>query len=131
LPAAQIEQLVVEQIKHIGRDQALLQEVLAQARVQDEARAGLLDAERRGLERDLARWHREVRELSGQLRPGDDNGPLIARLADLQERIGVVEGRVRTIRAQIQAVHHQLLDEDEAALALALFDPVWGALTPR
>jgi hypothetical protein len=52
-------------------------------------------------------------------------------LADLQERIGLVEGRVRKVREQIHAIQHQLLDEDEAALTLSVFDPVWESLTPR
>src|SRR5581483_5285952 len=66
-----------------------------------------------------------------RIKPGDDNGSVIARLADLQERIGTVEGRVRKLREQIHAVHHQLLDDDEAALAMSIFDPVWGSLTPH
>jgi site-specific DNA recombinase len=131
IPAGQIEDFVVEQIKCIGRDQALLEEVLAQARRQDDARAAELEAEQRGLEKDLSHWHGELRNLSAQLRPGDDNGSLIARLADLQERIGVVEGRVRKVREQIHTIHHQLLHEDEAAQVMSIFDPVWGSLTPR
>jgi site-specific DNA recombinase len=130
LPAGEIEQFVIEQIRCIGRDPALLQEVLAQARAQDATRAATLEAEQRGLEKDLAHWHHEVRKLSGQIRPGDDNGPLIARLADLQDRIGLVEGRVRKVREQIRAIHAQLIDADEARLALSLFEPVWQALAP-
>jgi site-specific DNA recombinase len=131
IPAAPLEQLVIEQIRSIGRDPQLLHEVLAQARQQDEARTADLSTEQRGLEKDLARWHGEVRKLSTQIRPGDDNGSLIARLADLQERISTVAGRVQKVRAQIQAIHQQLLDADEAARALSVFDPVWEALAPR
>jgi site-specific DNA recombinase len=130
IPAAQIEQLVVEQIRCIGRDPQLLHEVLAQARQQDEARTAELAAEQRGLEQDLARWHGEVRQLSAQIRPGEDNGALIARLADLHERIGHVDARVRHVRTQIQAVHCQLLDAGTTAHALGLFEPVWETLTP-
>jgi site-specific DNA recombinase len=130
LPAGEIEQFVVEQIRCIGQDPALLQEVLAQARAQDMTRAAVLEAEQRGLEKDLAHWHHEVRKLSGQIRPGDDNGPLIGRLADRQERIGLVEGRVRKVQAQIQAIHQHLVAEDEARLALSCFEPVWAALAP-
>jgi site-specific DNA recombinase len=130
IPAAEIERLVVGQIQCIGRDPALLHEVLEQARQQDAARTSELETEQRGLERDLGSWHGEIRKLSGQLRPGEDNGVLIARLADLQERIGLVEGRVQKIREQIKGVRDQLLDEDEAALALSVFEPVWEALTP-
>ena len=131
VPAAQIEDLVVRQIKTIGEDPVVLRDVLAEARRQDEERAAELGAEQRTLEKDLRAWHGEMRSLSGRIKPGDDNGALIARLADLQERIGTVEGRVRKLRDQVHAVHHQLLDADEAALAMSVFDPVWGSLTPH
>ena len=130
IPAAEIEALVVERIRCVGRDPALLQATLAQARQQDEAHTAELQAEQRGLEKDLSRWHGEVRKLSGQIRPGDDNNAIISRLADLQERIGLVEGRVKKVRDQVHEVHRRLIDEDEAGATLALFDPVWQALTP-
>src|SRR5262249_20639201 len=131
IPAAQVEQFVVDQIRCVGRDPALCREVLAQARQQDAARTAELEAEQRGLERDLAAWDAEVRKLSAQLKPGDDKGPLIARLADLHARIGTVEGRVHKVREHIQALHAQLLDEGQSALARSAFDPIWGTLTPR
>ncbi len=130
VPAGQIEQLVLERIQCVGGDPALVAEILAQARSQDEARVAELEGERRGLERDLARWQAEVNKLSGQVRPGDDNGPVVARLADLHQRIGLVEGRAARVRQQIAAIHQGLLDEDEARAALSVFDPVWGSLTP-
>ena len=69
--------------------------------------------------------------MSAQIRPGDDNGPVIARLADLQERIGRVDGRAQKVRELIQSIHKQLIDADQAATALSVFDPVWGSLTPN
>jgi hypothetical protein len=122
---------VLERLQGAGRDPALLREVLAQARRQDDARVAELEAEQRGLERDLARWTAEVNQFSGHLRPGGDNGMVIARLADLQERIGLVAGRADKVREQIRATHAQLLSDDEAAAALSVFDPGWGALTPN
>src|SRR5262249_41061641 len=70
-----------------------------------------LEAEGRALEHDLARWQGELRLLSGQLRPGEDDGRLVARLADLQQRVALIAGRVHKVRAQIRAVHEGLLDE--------------------
>lgn len=131
IPAQQIEDLVVNQLKSIGQDPLVLEEVLAEARLQDEARVIELEAEQRTLEKDLRTWHGELRSLSGQIRVGDENGSLIARLAELQERISTVQGRVQKIREQMQGTHTQLLHEDEAALAMSIFDPVWGTLTPR
>jgi site-specific DNA recombinase len=131
VPAAEIERVVVERVRCVGRDPALLRDVLAQAEAQAEARTSGLEAEGRTLAKDLAAWHGEVRKLSGQLRPGEDNGPLVARLADLQERITAVEGRALAVREQIRATRQQLLDDGQAAEALAAFDPVWQELAPR
>ena len=130
IPAAEIEALVVEQVKEVGRDPALLHSVLEQARQQGQGQTAELEAEGRALEHDLARWQGELHLLSGQLRPGEDNGSLVARLAELQERVALVVGRVQKVRAQIRAVHDGLLDEGQAATALALFEPVWQGLSP-
>src|SRR5262249_2271803 len=55
-PAGEIEFLVVEQVRCVGRDPALLREVLEQARRQNEEQAAGPEAEGRSLGRDLARW---------------------------------------------------------------------------
>lgn len=90
-----------------------------------------LEAEASGLERDLKVWHGEVRRLSVQLRPGEDNGELVGRLADLHERIGTVETKVKRVRSNIATATSQLIPEEEATQALSAFDPVWQSLTPR
>src|SRR5262249_24388826 len=93
VPAAEVERFVVEQVKCVGRDPALLRETVAQARAQAEARLAELETERRALDKDLARWHAEVRSLSAQVGAGADGGAVVARLADLHERIGMAERR--------------------------------------
>jgi site-specific DNA recombinase len=130
VPADEIERLVLERIRGVGRDPALLRELLAQARGQEEARGAELEAEQRGLERDLGGWQAEVRNLAPRLRPGEDNDPIVARLAELQERIGLAEGRARKAREQVHMLRERMLGEHEAVEALSLFDPLWGTLSP-
>ena len=130
VPADEIERLVLERIRSVGRNPALLRELLAQASADGQSRSADLESEQRGLEHDLTGWQTEVRHLSLHIRPGEDNNPVVARLAELQERIGLVEGRVRKVREQMQAIRERMLGEDEAATALSLFDPLWGTLTP-
>src|SRR5207237_9633898 len=84
-----------------------------------------------GLAKDLSSWQKEATKLSVQFKPGEGNGELVGRLAELHKRIGLVEGRVKQVREQIRAVTGQPIPEDEAARALAAFDPMWGSLTPR
>jgi site-specific DNA recombinase len=131
IPAGEVEQFVVEQIRCIGTDPTLLHATLAQARAQDEARIAELETEQRGLERDQSRWHAELRKLAARIGPDDAEGPTIARLADLQERLAQVEKRASGVRDQLDAIRRQRLDEEEASEALRLFDPVWESLAPR
>jgi site-specific DNA recombinase len=130
IPAAEIEALVLEQIRCIGRDPALLHETLSQAQKQEDSRLAELDAERRMLERDLARWHADMQRLSEQLGGAGGDRSVIARLADLQERIDMAERRRVGVREQMQEIRRQMIDEEEARQALAAFDPVWASLTP-
>jgi site-specific DNA recombinase len=131
IPATEIEQFVVDQIKAIGADPAVLNETIGQVRVQGRARVAELEAERQGLERELQKWNGEVRKLVEQIAPDDRNTPGVSRLADLQERIRIAERRATEIREQVTALSRELVDEREVARALSVFDPVWDSLTPR
>jgi site-specific DNA recombinase len=131
IPAGEIEQFVVEQVRRIGQDPALLQATIAQARSQSESRLAELEAERRGLERDLSQWSAEILGLVGQIAPDEEDTPATARLADLQERILVAQRRAAEIQKQMAALNRAMIDEHEVAEALAAFEPVWESLTPR
>src|SRR5262249_42931880 len=80
VPAGQIEQVVIERLRNLGRDHHLRAEVLDQARQQSESRTKELGCEERSLERDLATWSRDLLKLSGLLRPGEDNADVVGRL---------------------------------------------------
>ena len=128
MAAAQIEQVVIEQIKCVGRDPAVLRDVLAEANRQNDTRIAELEAERRELERDLGHWHQDLQRVSGE---AIQNGATTARLADLHERIAQAERRIATVGEEMDAIRNQALDPDDVAEALAKFTPAWDALTPQ
>src|SRR5262245_39406691 len=101
IPAGEVEALVVRQIRCVGRDPTLLRETLAEVRRQGQARLAELEAERRGLERDLARWHKDMQQLSAGLAANAEPATAIARLAELQERVGLAERRLSGVREQV------------------------------
>jgi site-specific DNA recombinase len=131
IPAPEIERFIVEQIRAIGQDPALLNETVAQARQLGQSRVAELEAERRGLERELGKWNGEIRQLLDQIAPNDGNTPATARLADLQERIRLTERRATEVREQVIALSHKLVDEREVAKAMSVFEPVWESMSPR
>lgn len=131
IPAEEIERFIVEQIKCIGRDPTLLHDTIVKARSQGQSQVMSLESERRGLERELARWSGEVRGLVQQIVPGEGNTPSTARLAELQERMRGAEQRATQIREEVVAQSRDIVDQRDVAKAMAAFDPVWESLTPR
>ena len=128
IPAPEIERFVVDQVRCIGKDSGLLAETLKETRVKGQTRIKELEVERRALERDLKRHNAELRDLAGRLAT---NGTATDRVADLQDRIQAAEQRSTQVREELIALGRELVDENEVAQALALFDPVWETLSPR
>jgi len=128
IPAGEIEKFVVDQVRGIGRDPALLAETLGAARAEAKARIKELEAEKLGMERELKRNNAQMRALAGVA--GAD-GTAIDRMADLLDRIRGVEQRLAAVRDELATLGRELVDEKEAIRALAAFDPVWETLTLR
>ncbi|MDB5308819.1 MAG: Resolvase domain protein [Gemmataceae bacterium] len=128
VPAGAVDGFVVDRLRGLGRDPGLVKEILAEVRERDTARQAGLAAEERELVRELTGWHREVAALAS--RAGGD-GTILGKLADLHDRIGRAEGRVREVREQMQAGGGPSVDADAAASALTQFDPVWAVMTPK
>jgi site-specific DNA recombinase len=110
LPASEIEAAVVERIKCVGRDPALVAETLAQMRAIKKSRTPALTAERRRLDREVSR-------LRDRGDAGDHLEKIEARLIEVGEELAVLQSAT--------------IDKRDLARALALFDEVWACLFPR
>lgn len=130
VPAGAVEQFVVDRIRCVGRDPALVRETAEAARRQAEGRLEELAAERRTLEKDLTAAHGEVRQLSARLAQ-DGDGYALQRLAELQGRIARLDERVAKVKDQEAEVRRDVLHPGEVAAALGRFDGVWASLTPK
>jgi site-specific DNA recombinase len=126
VPAAPIEQVVVGQLRALGRDRVALAGVLAQVRAEDDARLAEVESERVALERESAGRQAELRRLPAEVGGGADGGGAASRLAELQQRVGPVEERVARLRLQADALRQGRLDEAQAARGLAGLDAAWG-----
>jgi site-specific DNA recombinase len=127
LPAAEIETAVIDQIRCIGEDPDLLAATLGQTRTQTEASIERLAGERRTLERGLSRCRAEIRRLAA----GEASNVAAGRVADLQDRIRQTELRLTEVAVQMADRKQELLNEADVATALADFDNIWSALSPR
>ncbi len=128
LPAVEIENTVVEQIRCIGSDPALLGDTVAEARKDVEAALERLAGERRVVERGLARVQADVRRI---VATGPVGGPSAGRLADLNDQVVAAERRLAEIDCRVAELQAERVDTTDVAAALADFDNVWRALSPR
>jgi len=126
IPAGEIEQFVVNQIRRIGSDPAVVLQTLSQLRKQAGQAQSELEAQRRRLEKGLAKDALAVERLAS--RPPGDAG---AELAAAQQRITAAEQQLTEITQQLAAAQAQTIDESAAVDALRRFDPVWQVLAPH
>jgi site-specific DNA recombinase len=132
IPAGEIERFVVDRIRAIGTDPGLTAEVLAKVTTETQVHADALARERKALERELARWAAEVRELVGSLpRPNGRQSAATARLVEVQDLTADAEARLAEIARQEATVAAGGGTSDDLVEVLRRFDPIWETLSPR
>ena len=124
IPAGEIERFVVDQIKCIGRDPAVIRETLAKALEQLDGQVARLKAERTSITTGLRHDHAELGRLAGS-RSSD------TRLADVNDRIGAGQLRLTEIADELADLDEQAFDENDVVAALGDFDALWECLAPR
>ncbi len=115
---------MIDQIKAIGKDPAVLAQTIRQVRRQGEAAVTALRSEERRLQKELARSTLEAGKLAAA---PNKHSQMVA----VQERIAAAEQRLAEVRGQIESNNREIVDEDEIAAALSVFDPVWETLGPK
>lgn len=122
--APKIERFVVDEIRCIGRDPALVAATVAEARRQTDEAIQRLKQERAALERQ----RRVDAAEAGRL--GEVNGAGAA-LSKVTQRDSDAVRRLADIRDELARLAAAIPTAEDVADALATFDGVWDALTPR
>jgi site-specific DNA recombinase len=128
LPAAEIERVVVDQVRCIGQDAEVLDEVLRQAHAQVEGELAALRAEQSDLERELGRHHREIRRPAVKV---PATSATTAQIADLHDKVARAEHQAAQLREKIAGVEGERIGENDLKDAFADFDNVWQTLSPK
>jgi site-specific DNA recombinase len=121
-----MERFVVEQIKRIGQDPAVLEGTLRQMRQHSAKELADLQAQHKSLERELARHHASLKKLVAAGEQAD-----ASKLAELNEQIHTTEQKRTSIGEQMLKLQGHAIDQAEVASALSIFDPVWEQLAPK
>jgi len=119
VPAGEIERLVVEQIKAIGRDPSLISATLKQTRKQVKETVARLDGEKAALERNCESITSEVRKLATDA--AMTNGATSARLGDSRRTHPVAETTHDGDSRTSARIERSVIDERDVATALGAF----------
>jgi hypothetical protein len=133
VPAAELERLVLERLKHLGRDPDLIGEVLAEAARLGREEIPDLRREAQTLNLEQQRTRADAKGLIAAFMSGGSGGGGIVkeRVRELDERAGQIDRRLVEIQSAIARLEETAVDEAEARAALEAFDPIWGALDLR
>ena len=128
VPAEQIEQFVVKQVKAMCRSPEIRSLVLEQFRSQGGAEIETLESEAQIVEREIGWLHAEIRRTATKSAP---DGSALPQLAELHERVAEAERRRTALREQIVTARRENVTKAEIDAALDEFDSLWESLCPR
>ncbi|MBN2563617.1 MAG: recombinase zinc beta ribbon domain-containing protein, partial [Phycisphaerae bacterium] len=128
LPAGEMERVVVEEVRGLTKDKALLAQVLADTYAAIESQVAEIRRERDALCRERVRNHKELQQLAASGTPATN---AIARIAELHERLAVADQRISGLEARVAELEAQTVTPEDARAAFADFDEFWKNLIPR
>ncbi len=134
VPAAAVENVVVDRIRAIGKDPDLCRETFRQALAQVVAQRRGLKAEAKRLAGEVGKARDEVDRLVGVVSEASNGAreALLAALEKAQQRLNTLDSRAEEIRRHEEVLKGCQVDELEVARTLAAFDPIWEVLhTPE
>ncbi len=121
LPAAEIENFVVNEVAQIGKDAELRLEVVTQHEENRRTELAEAVASQRKLDRQLQQLAASAREAEAK---GNAN-----RLADLERQRAEAVATLAQLHARVALLTEQQLSEAELYKAVESFSPAWESLT--
>jgi site-specific DNA recombinase len=128
LPAGEIERVVIDEVRGLTTDEALLAQVLSDAHTAIDAELVAIQRDRDDLHQERKRHHEELQRFATN---GKTTTDVTTRIADLHERLSEAERRLPELEARIAELECQTVTQAEARAALADFDALWESLIPR
>ncbi len=128
LPAGEIERVVIDEVRGLARDEALLAQVLKDAHT---AIQGQLVAARRA-HGDLRRQRdRDGRDLAQLAADSKADAQSISRISELRARLADANRQEPQLEARVAELESQTVTPADAKAAFGQFDKLWQSLSPR
>jgi site-specific DNA recombinase len=128
--APALESAVLDQLRGIGRNRAMLREVLRQITEHRQRDSAEIKREKTDVEKELKRVAREMTQtvsMVGKASPAAEFAT--NRLAELQDRVPHLNSQVMELRHKLAVIEAEGLNSDDVREALHDFDPLWEQLS--
>jgi site-specific DNA recombinase len=131
LPAADVEAFVVQQIRQIGRDPQLVEQVYAEAQKQQADIAPRIKAEYDQLLPQRRQCTEEIKGLVAAIAKAEQPAPsLTESLHEAEERAAALDQRLTELKSAATEAESQTIDADHLRDTLRQLDPLWDVLHP-
>lgn len=128
LPAMELEEFVVGQIRALRKDDLFLSEVVEKAQSQLHAEIERNEASLKKAQAEVKCMVRSLGQLSAQ---AVCDTQAANRLSELKEGIHQKEQGITNLNEKILATRRRRVNTDEMTGAIEAFDPIWKSLTPH
>jgi len=128
LPAGEIERVVVDEVRSLGKDEALLARVVGEAHAAVESELVIVRKDRDDVRQERARHHKELLQLTTS---GKATTDVSGRIANLHVHLLDADQRLPELDARIETLETQIVTKDQARAVFADFDGLWQSLIPR
>jgi site-specific DNA recombinase len=125
VPAHEIEETILDQIRTIGKNPDLASESLRKAREQNGRQLDELKAELQRERLSLRKCNTELGRLAAM---SEGDGSRVAQMADLHDRIQHSQERMQSLSKEITKLELESINEADFRKALEAFDPIWTNL---
>jgi len=130
--APDIEAFVVDQIRRVGSDPQLAEDVFAETVRLRDHEAARTKSERDRLIKQKIQRDEEARRLTALLTaPGSDSAILLRRIAEVESQATMITGRLVELDQEIGTAQRADIDFDHLKTTLAEFDALWDVLMPH
>ncbi|NLW84454.1 MAG: recombinase family protein [Phycisphaerae bacterium] len=128
LPAAELEQFIVDQIKVIGKDLAVLEDCIKKTQAHMQEQIERLKDARSEKQKLIQELSQQIGEAAAQV--GFD-GTAAGRIELCQQQIKDIQVEMASLNSEIVSIQRQMLNPDELVGNLESFEPLWDAMRPR
>jgi site-specific DNA recombinase len=128
LPASELEEFVIGQIRSLRKDDMFLSEVLEKAQEKLYAQLEQNEELLKKAEMEMKPLVRSLGQISAQ---AAFDSKAADKLSELQEEIKQKEQYVANLNEKIITARKRMLNTDEMTGAMEAFDPIWKSLTPH